>query len=289
MADPSLIIEGPISSAVEDVEGNQFLPDDIDTSQFLSNGWLDVDHLYHKYGVKEAIVGRPLAVWKQGKQLFGRFQLAASEFGHEIYAYVKQNPGVLSFSIAGPLEKPLFTRGGNWNLVSCAITHSPMQPDAYAIALSASGHTMSLYSIMSAFVGDVRHKTITADTPLGDLYRYFKAMAGPVVGFELAVFAKIRLDGALAPTDIMRQLKDNLFYDENMVESFALDTKAYLAEWKFFHPDDDHITRSGQFRSPEDAVAHLRYCARLNPIQVATILGRLRGRGDVVHGWSKSA
>lgn len=290
MADlDNLYIEGAISSAVEDVEGNQFDPNDMDVQEFLSNGFLDIDHLFHKYGMQESVIGKPVSVWKEGKRLFGRFKLMSSEFCREIHDYVKAHPGVLSFSIAGPLEKPLFGRGGKWKLLSCALTHSPMQPDAYTVALSATGHTMSLYSIMSAFVADVRHGTIRNNTPLADLYQYFKAMAGPVQGFELATFAFLKMHEYRAPTDIMSQLRDNLFYDENMVETFALETKGRLAEWKLFHPEDEHITRTGQFRSPEDAVTHFRYCERLNPIQVATIMGRLRGRGDVVHGWGKLA
>lgn len=278
-----LLIEGPISSAVEDVEGNTFDPADFDTETFLTQGFLDIDHLAHKYGIREAVVGVPVAVWRKGNQLWARFKLEATDLGREIHEYVKAHPGLLSFSVAGGLEKPLFARNGKWKLVSTAITHVPMQPDAAAFALS--GNTMTLRGIMSAFAKDLEHQSVDTKSILS-LYRYFSPMAGPVLGFELAAWADLRLHGQRAATDLMTEFRQALFYPEDTVESFALDTKAHLAEWKFLHPEDEHLDRSGRFNSMEDAVAHLRYCERLNPIQVATILGRIRGRGDIVRGFA---
>lgn len=291
-ADPNaLFIEGAISTAHEDVEGNMFDPSLINTDKFLSEGFLDIDHLQHKFGIKESVVGRPVKVWRDGKRLFARFQLAATDLGREIYEYVKKNPYVLSFSIAGGLEKPYFERGGSWDVRSCAITHSPMQPNAYAIALSAHGHVMSLHSVMSAFYSDLVHKTVDV-TNLSSLYQYFKGMSDPIQSIQLAAWAHkrfsntIKMEGYRAPTDIMNELRQNLFYPEQETSNFVLETRAHLAQWKLFHPEDEHLDREGTFMSVEDAIAHLRYCERLNPIQVATILGRLRGKTEIIKNWA---
>ncbi len=288
MAAPNepLYIEGPMSSAKEDAEGNTFYPDDINTDQFLTQGFLDIDHLYHKYHVQEAVIGKPVGVWKKGHQLYGRFLLSATDIGREIHQYVREHPGVLGFSIAGGLEKNLFDRGGKWDLVSCAITHVPMNPDTAAFALSAQ--TMTLHGVMSAFAGDLLHNTVDARS-FGSLYTYFKAMSNPIMGIELAAWAyknlHLRMDKSLAAVDLMQQLRQSLFVPDEETGAYSLDTKAHLAQWKLLHPEDEHLTRTGQFHSLEDAVAHLRYCERLNPIQVAMILGRIRGT-DLIRGGS---
>ena len=93
----------------------------------------------------------------------------------------------------------------------------------------------------------------------------------------------LRVEKSLAAVDLMTQLRANLFVPDEDTEAYALDTKAHLAQWKLLHPDDEHLTRTGQFHSLDDAVAHFRYCERLNPIQVATLLGRIRGT-DLIRG-----
>lgn len=271
------------------MEGNTFDPDDIDTSEFLERGFLDIDHMAHNAGIREAIVGKPVAVWKDKGRLFARFLLNPTQLGRDIYEYCKAHPGVLSFSIAGLVQKPLYDRGGKWSLQSCAITHVPKQPDAYAIALSGAG--MTLRGAMSAFAADLKHGTVRADS-LSALYDYFKPMTGPVMAFQLATWAykkpEIRYAASQAPVDLMTEFRQNLFYPEDEVESAVLDERAHLTKWKLFHPEDTHIDDKGRYNSLEDAVAHLRYCERLNPIQVAHRIGRLRGRDDIIKGISKT-
>lgn len=287
-----MYIEGAISSQVEDVEGNQFDPTEFDTSRFLSEGFLDVDHLMHNNGIQESVIGKPVSVWTSGKRLFARFLLYPSAFTREIYDYIQTHPGVLGFSVAGWVDKPYFGRGGKWDLISCALTHSPKQPDAYAVALSASG--MTLRGVMSAFIADLKHGSVDV-SGMRPLYLYFRGMAdSPVLALELAAWSYQQIHGGLrynasfSATDTISQMRENLFFRESDVESFTLDTKAELAHWRFLHPEDEHIAPDGRLKSLEDAVAHLRYCMRLNPIQVATILGRLRGREDVIKGISKT-
>lgn len=288
--DEPLYIEGPIASAQEDAEGNTFAPEDMDTDEFLASGFLDIDHLHHKYRIAESVVGKPVAVWRKGKQLFGRFVLSPTQIGRDIYEYVKAHPGVLGFSIAGDLEKPWFGRGGRWIVKSCAITHVPMNADTGAFALSA-GSTMTLRGVMTAFTNDLLHGAVDTRS-LSSMYVYFKGMAGPVLGLELAAWAykeiHLRMDYGLAAVDLMTQLRNTLMVPEEDAAAYALDTKAHLAQWKLLHPDDVHLNRTGQFQSLEDAVAHFRYCERLNPIQVATLLGRIRGT-DLIRGSARQA
>ena len=266
-----------------------FNPWDIDTSQFLSHGFLDIDHMMHNHGVQESVIGKPVSVWREGGRLFARFVLYPTELGKEIYDYIKSHRGVLSFSIAGGLSKPLYERGGKWDLISCALTHVPKQPDAYAVALSA--HGMTLRGVMSTFAADLRHGIVRTDSAFS-LYQYFKPMTGPVLAIQLAKWAvqkpMIRYADSFAPVDAMEQFRMNLFYPDEDVRSAAVDEKAHLAEWKLFHPEDEHIDGNGRYRSLDDAVAHMRYCERLNPTQVAVRIGRLRGRDDVIKGISKT-
>lgn len=291
--DKPMYIEGPISSIKEDVEGNLYDPNDFDTSKFLTEGFLDIDHLMHDGKIPEAVIGRPVSIWKAGGQLFARFLLNNTPFCREIHEYVKTHPGVLGFSVAGWVNKVLFERGGRWELLSCALTHAPKQPDVYAVALSANG--MTLRSVMSAFSGDLLHGTVNVQT-VESLYHYFRPMVeSPVLAVQLSAWAHKRIIGdeiwtpqSMAATDVISQMRQNLFLRDEDVNSFVLDTKAKLAHWKLIHPDDEHLSSDGRFNSLEDAIYHLRYCLRLNPIQVATILGRLRGRDDVIRNISKT-
>lgn len=279
--EPPLYIEGAIASSVEDVEGNTFDPALMDTDHFLREGFLDVDHLTHTMGIQEANIGKPVAVWRDKDRLFARFLLKPTEFGKEIYRYVKSHPYILSFSIAGDMEKGWFARDGKWKVQSCALTHVPKQPDAYAVALSGTG--MTIRGIMSAFLGDLRHNTVDVAS-FDKLRDYFYAMSNnPVLSMQLAGWAQRHLMSGSPKVDLVQVLRENLFFPDDQVNGFALDTKAQLAEWKLLHPDDEHLTDDGRFRSEDDAVFHLRYCMRLNPNQVAGIMGRLRGTDVFEH------
>jgi hypothetical protein len=286
-----LFIEGAITSSKEDVEGNLFDPKEMNFDFLLQDGWLDIDHLYHKYGIQEAIIGKPVAVWVEDDTAYARFELQDNELNREIYDFIRQHPQVLSYSIAGDLEKPLFQRGGKWDVISVGLTHNPMQPNAFAVAKSAG--QMTLHGIMSAFAADLTHHTVDYRSAQS-LYTYFRGMTDPMLSAELTFWALKKLNphvlhyNALrAPVDLMSQFRQNLFLPEDYVEGFALDVRAHLMNWRLMHPNDTHINQDGSFNSVEDAVYHLRYCEKLNPIQVAMILGKLRGRGDIIKEYKK--
>ena len=89
-------ITGTVTSRTEDAEGNQFTPDRMNWSQFLREGYLDIDHAYFNNNIEAAIIGVPETVIIWADRVEVTFRLVNRPDTEAIYQYIHDHPNLLS-------------------------------------------------------------------------------------------------------------------------------------------------------------------------------------------------
>ncbi len=270
-------ISGWISKKTSDSEGNQFSPEKMDFTEMLSTGYLDIDHLYfYNKDAKDAIIGIPEQVDIYDDGVVGTFRLINNQQAKDVKSYLKDNPKVLGFSIAGMLKKEPFSRDGSWQIVSTGISRFPIHAGTGAVALS-SITASRLLAVMSALATKLNSGEDF------DSYSFFAEQVGdPILATALSVWVnkltyKETLQVAPQAFNWDRVYK-NLFVNTDETNAMREEILNHWQQWLELHPDDIHFTKSSKsIRSWNDAIEHLRTCEGLNRQQVATIMGYLRG------------
>jgi hypothetical protein len=276
-------ITGTVTSRTEDAEGNQFTPDRMNWSQFLREGYLDIDHAYFNNNIEAAIIGVPETVIIWADRVEVTFRLVNRPDTEAIYQYIHDHPNLLGYSIAGPLQKSLFETNGTWPaIVSVALTHAPINADTNAVALSSVSRFFALYATAQRIVQD---RVRFASAP--EWRRFFLeegwslSEAHALSQWAMTHEMLHRLDSApIRPS----QLLENLLVPPDALEPLLQSIRDELDAYWHTHAGDPHFTRDGRFNSVKEAVQHLKYCQHLTKEQVAHIVGAIRMRPEfIVH------
>ena len=280
-------LEGIITLPKEDAEGGLYTTQDMDLANLVEHGYLDVNHLMFERGISEAVIGQPVEVRVVRDGIWGKFEMAANSLAEDIWNYVHEHPGLLGFSIAGGLLKPVFERGGKWLFDkdhggSVGLCRFPMNPGTYAIAATKSATTgvftdQGILRLMHGLCVDMRAGKIKARSEISDWYRYFlSAGMDPLGAFTMSSWAGPYFKGLASSNDIIMEIKNTIFVPDDEEVSLSDGLAEDMASWLAVHPKDEHFSSDGRFRTLDDAVQHLRYCKRLAPQQVARIMGYAR-------------
>ena len=283
---------GIVTLPREDAEGGVYQNEDIDIQGLLSDGYLDVNHLMFEHGVQEAVIGLPVEIRQTKLGTWVKFRLENSQLARDIWDYCIEHPGLLGFSIAGGLRKTLFERGGEWLLGdkhggSVGICRFPMNPGtfAYASSQAALAATVSelshqtLLRAMSALVSDFKMGRAKCGFSYNEWYDYFKKTAGlsPLPTAGLANWASGYFHSMAETQNLIEQIRGTIVLDPTEDSELEEAVNGEVVKWLSVHPDDPHFNAEGRFKNLDDTVAHFRYCCKLSPIQVARIMGAIRG------------
>lgn len=303
--DKELYLEGIITVPKEDADGGVYTPDQMELAELVREGFLDVHHMMFEHGQPDAIIGEPVDVRVVKDGVWARFKLYKTKLAQDIWNYVREHPGVLGFSIAGRLFKPLFDRGGRWSFKreyggSVAVTRFPMQPFTWAVAtmegepaaLAASVSRATLTDVMTSLAGKILAGEVRLNAPFEVWYDTFRSLSlDPVSSASLSTWAIEYFGRMSEAVDTVRMLEAILIPDPEQEADMAEAIAEDIDKWLLVHPDDEHFTADGKYKSLDDAIMHLRYCKRLSSMQVAKILGYLRGHASrflarIPKGWS---
>lgn len=283
---------GVVTLPKEDAEGGVYKNEDIDIQGLVRDAYLDVNHLMFEHGVQEAVIGHPIEVRQTKLGTWVKFELLDTQLARDIWEYCNERPGLLGFSIAGGLRKTLFERRGEWLLDgnhggSVGICRFPMNAGTFAYAtsraaLAATAAELSEHTLlraMSSLVNDMKLGRIRPTSSYDEWYLYFTKAAGlstlPASG--LASWAQGYFHSLGESQKLIEQIRSTVILDPDEEADLEEAVSTEVVKWLATHPEDPHFNAEGRFKNLDDTVAHFRYCMKLSPIQVARIMGSIRG------------